>query len=130
MAIHKSSLRQLRDALLELHKILIHSQKREYEKNSGKIESRAELYELVTNHKDFAWIRQLSELVIGVDEMLDNKQPPRPGNVRSLVAYTRKLLTISQTKTEFEKLYHRAVQQYPTVAIAHAAVMQLLRKLG
>jgi hypothetical protein len=126
----KDNVQQLRNALLELHKNLLHAQKRQYEKKAGKLSSRGALYELVVSHPDFAWIRQLSELIVGIDGMLDNKKPLQPANLQNFIKYTRKLLTTSQAGTKFEKEYHRIIQEVPAVAISHATVMQLLRKIS
>ena len=124
-----NDLLQLREALLELHKILIHHQKRAYEKKHGKLESRHKLYQLVTDDPEFSWIRQLSELIVSMDELQDKKSPLSTSQKRDLFKYVRKLLTISRHKTKFEKEYQHAVQQNPSVTIAHAGVMQALRKM-
>ncbi|MCL5667119.1 MAG: hypothetical protein M1383_05115 [Patescibacteria group bacterium] len=47
-----------------------------------------------------------------------------------LVSYVRKLLTVSRVETGFETKYHKIIRQYPIAAISHAAVMQLLRRMG
>jgi len=124
-----NDLRQLREALLELHKNLIHHQKRAYEKKHGKLESRHKLYQLVTDHPEFSWIRQLSELIVSMDELQDKKILLSTSQKRDLLKYVHRLLTISKHKTKFEKEYQHAVQQNPSVTIAHAGVMQALRKM-
>ncbi len=59
-------------SLLGLHKILLESQKAEYEKTYGAILNTNQYFQLVVSHEDFAWLRQLSALIASFDEILES----------------------------------------------------------
>jgi hypothetical protein len=58
----------LRDALLELHKTLVDSERVEYEKTMGPISSANEFLRLLSNDPWFAWLVPLTRLLVTIDE--------------------------------------------------------------
>lgn len=60
-------------SLLGLHKILLESQKAEYEKTYGAILNTNQYFQLVVSHEDFAWLRELSILISSFDEILESE---------------------------------------------------------
>src|ERR1700692_1307246 len=69
-------LTDLRNALLSLHKTLLESERAYYERDIARISSSSELLKLVLYDPWFAWLHELSELVVLIDETLDAKEPP------------------------------------------------------
>ena len=59
----------LRTRLLALHKALLDDAKSAYEMDRGRIASAGALLQLVIHDPWFAWLHQLSELVVRIDEM-------------------------------------------------------------
>src|SRR5258707_12158100 len=59
----------LRSALLRLHKTLIDMERRVYEKEFGVVNV-GELFRLVVDHPQFAWLHNISEFVVRIDETL------------------------------------------------------------
>ncbi len=121
-------LNELRSKLLHLHKTLLEMERADFERAFGPLTS-GELLQLVLNHAQFAWLRQISALVVQIDEMLAAEEPATPSAVQSLLAQASLLFT-SSTDEVFKEKYHAALQGEPEVVIAHSEVMRLLRGSG
>ncbi len=119
-------LRELRRALLHLHKILLDMERSDFERQSGRHTS-GELLQLVINHAQFAWLRKLSALVVQIDELIDDDDPALPDDLQSILSQARTLFTGSADQTFSEK-YQAALQRNPEAVIGHSLVTQLLRK--
>src|SRR5690348_1159327 len=71
----RDRLQALRSALLTLHKALVDSERVEYERVMGKIQSPNHFLQLLTTDPWFAWLSPLSKLIVSIDEALDAKEP-------------------------------------------------------
>jgi len=111
--------------MLHLHKILLEMERADFERVSGRLTS-GELLQLVINHPQFAWLRQISALVVQIDETLDADEPVMP-DVQSLLGQTRSLFTSSADKT-FREKYQAALQRSPEAVMAHSEISTLLRE--
>ena len=118
-------LRDLRNKLLRLHKVLLDTERITYEQVRGRVSS-GELLQLVIEHEQFAWLHRISELVVQIDEMLQADEPVSLDDVQNLIAYARTLLTPSEVGNAFERKYYNALQREPGVVLAHAEVSKLL----
>ncbi len=67
----KQRLTDLRNGLLGLHKTLLDSERATYERDIARIGSSGELLKLVLYDPWFAWLHELSEFVVLIDETLD-----------------------------------------------------------
>ena len=103
---------ELRSALLDLHQKLLDYQRRSYEKAHGRVQTSGKMFTLASSNKDFAWLRSLSELIVGLDGYLDVGKYDLK-NVRSLLKYTKQILNLKDQGDEFAKLYFEAVQIDP-----------------
>ncbi|MGC3956919.1 MAG: hypothetical protein QM813_02800 [Verrucomicrobiota bacterium] len=113
---------QLRDALLNLHKTLVDSERVSYEQTVGTIPSPNHFLQLLTNDPWFAWLHPLSLLIVAMDQALDNKrQPITEADVAALIQEARRLLVASEDGDGFPKHYFDALQRDPDVVFAHAA---------
>src|SRR5579859_1505948 len=108
----------LRGPLLRLHKALVESERIEYEKTIGKIQSPNHFLQLLTTDPWFAWLSPLSQLIVSIDEALDEKEPLTSDMVDSLVRQTTHLLQPSETGSGFAKHYFEALQRDPDVVLA------------
>ena len=118
-------LRDVRLRLLHLHRTLLEMERKSFERTYGRVNS-GELLQLVINHRQFAWLRMVSALVVQIDETLDADEPITDADVINLIAGVRQLFTASENK-EFSDKYQAALQQEPEVVMAHSALMKLLR---
>lgn len=119
-------LQPLRNALLDLHKALVDSERVSYEQTIGTIPSPNHFLKLLTSDPWFAWLHPLSQLIVAMDEALDEKEPLTSAGVDALVNQTRLLLVASETGDGFSKHYFDALQRDPDVVLAHAVVAKLL----
>ena len=115
-------LSQLREALLNLHKTLVDSERVSYEQTVGTIPSPNHFLQLLTNDPWFAWLHPLSLLIVAMDQALDNKrQPLTEADAVALIQQARSLLIASEDGEGFSKHYFDALQRDPDVVFAHAA---------
>lgn len=119
-------LQQLRRSLLHLHKTLLDMERADFERVSGRLTS-GELLQLVINHAQFAWLRQISALVVQMDEMLGAEAPATKSDVDNLLDQARLLFTSSADEA-FNEKYQAALQREPAAVVAHSEIAQLLRR--
>lgn len=119
-------LKKIRSSLLHLHKILLEMERADFERDFGRLNS-GELLQLLINHAQFAWLRQISALVVQIDETLDAEEPATPDEAQSLLDQTRSLLASSEDEV-FKAKYQAALQREPAAVMAHAEVIKRLRE--
>jgi hypothetical protein len=118
-------LSELRTKLLHLHKLLLATERLTYEQVRGQV-SRGELLQLVIHHEQFAWLHQLSALIIQIDELLHTGEPFTPEAIEAIDSDIRILVSLDELGDEFAMKYSRALQRHPDVVLAHADVVMLL----
>jgi len=123
-------LTDLRNGLLGLHKTLLDSERAVYEHDIARISSSGELLSLVLYDPWFAWLHELSELVVWIDEALDAEEPPNGLEAERLIGQARDLLAPNETGKGFAKRYLEALQRDPDVVLAHAQMRKVLSSLG
>lgn len=117
---------ELRDALLELHKTLVDSERISYEQTIGTVPSANHFLQLLTTDPWFAWLHPLSLLIVAMDQAIDSKKKPlTPADAEALVQQTRQLLVASEEGDGFPKHYFDALQRDPNVVMAHAQAAKL-----
>jgi hypothetical protein len=124
--VTSQTLRDLRRALLRLHKTLLDQETTTYEAAHGSV-ARGELLQLVINHEQFAWLHTISELIVRIDEMLSAKEPSLEADAQALLTQAQTLLTPAKTGDEFQRRYYAALQSEPEAVLAHREVMQLFK---
>ena len=112
------------DPLLALHKTLVESERVEYERTIGKINSPNHFLQLLTNDPWFAWLSPLSQLIVSIDEAMDPSDPPTAAAIQALLKQCAQLLTPSESGSGFGKHYFEAMQRDPDVVLAHGAVVR------
>ena len=122
----RQQLTQVRTALLRLHKTLLDFERNAYERAHDKIANSYAFLQLVMSDPWFAWLRQLSELIVEMDELLAAKEPPREATAGALIQQASILLTPSESGSEFQKKYFTAMQRSPEVVLAHSEFAGLL----
>ena len=123
----KARLNDLRTRLLELHKALLDDAKTAYEMDRGRIASAGSLLQLVINDPWFAWLHQLSELVVRIDEMQGAESTATESDARALFEQVDRLLLPSENGDVFARRYYEAIQRQPAVVLAHGQVKKLLK---
>jgi hypothetical protein len=122
----RQQLVDVRTVLLRLHKTLLDFERESYERARGRIANSYEFLNLVMNDLWFAWLRQLSELIVEMDELLATKETPAEKTGVALVQQARILLTPAEAGSEFQRKYFAAMQQSPEVVVAHSEFATVL----
>jgi hypothetical protein len=125
----RGQLSPLRNGLLRLHKIALDSERAFYEKEIAKIHSPGEFLELVMHDPWFAWLHELSQLIVLIDETLDAKVPPTEADADRLRKQARSLLVPKEEGSGFARKYFEALQRDPEVVIAHGEMMKVFASL-
>ena len=117
----RRKLRALATALRQFHSALLDKAREDHEFMYGPVGSPYEMFNLVTSHPNFQWLRPLSGLMATLDEVLDTKDLTLTGQQ---VRDVRQALDVlfSQTEpafAEFRKGYD-AAKERPAVAQADA----------
>lgn len=118
----------LRDALLDLHKVLVDSERVTYEQTIGTIQSPNQLLQLLINDPWFAWLHPLSLLIVAMDEVLDDSGALTVRLANERLKETRLLLVASEAADGFAGHYFNALQRDPDVIFAHAKAAKFLPK--
>lgn len=119
-------LREISQELLKLHKLLLDEQRALYEKEHGRIGSPGEFLNLVIGNEQFEWLRQLSGLIVEIDEIASPRSKAEGTEADSALQKARQLLTPSQDGTAFQRRYWQAIQDLPDILIAHREITKLI----
>ena len=125
-AATREQLTKVRTVLLRLHKTLLDFAREGYERERGKIANSYAFLQLVMSDPWFAWLRQLSELIVEMDELLAAKETPKEATALALIRQANILLTPSESGSEFQKQYLAATQQSPEIVLARSEFAKVL----
>jgi hypothetical protein len=118
----RDRLKQFRASLLTLHKAIVDSERVDYEKTIGQIQSPNHFLQLLTSDPWFAWLSPFSQLIVSVDEALDDDEPLTLPGVEALINQSQVLLTPSEVGEGFSRHYFDALQRDPDVVLAHGEI--------
>src|ERR1700690_506991 len=111
--VTKKRLTDLRNGLLSLHKTLLDSERATYEHDVARIGSSGELLKLVLYDPWFAWLHELSEFVVLIDETLDAKEGLEGIEADRMIEQAWELIAPNENGTGFAKGYFEALQRDP-----------------
>lgn len=123
---HAQHLAKVREALLNLHKTLVDSERVRYEKTVGTIPTPQHFLKLLTDDPWFAWMHPLSQLIVAMDEALEEKIPLTFETADALTVQARQLLTPTEYGHDYSAHYFNALQEDPDVVFAHAEAIKLV----
>ncbi len=120
----------LRDLLLEQHKLLLDRERASYEKVNGPIAGPGPFLTLVLSDPHFAWLRQISTLIVEIDEATSPRSQAGQGAADALIAQTRELMKPRAQGNDFQHRYYQAIQDSPDIVIVQCRIEQLLETSG
>lgn len=123
MDLERDRLRELSERLLRLHRILLDDERLTYEQRHGVVAA-GDLFRLVLDDPQFAWLRSLSALIARIDAAIDADDPLASADVDAAFREVYRLLK-GGAAGEFQTKYHDALQRSPDVVMAHAAVSKM-----
>src|SRR5882762_9332670 len=88
----RALLTQLRNLLLEQHKLLLDREKATYEKTNGPIGGPGPFLTLVLSDPHFLWLKQISTLVVEIDEALSRRSTAGQIEADALASQARDIL--------------------------------------
>lgn len=115
----------LRHALLNLHRVLLDSQRIQAERFGGRM-TQAEVLQAATEDLRFSWLTELSTLIAALDVAHAEEDHSA---VRAAIGRTRDLLDPPDGETAFGRRYLRALQDDPAAVFAHRDVGRALAAL-
>src|ERR1700754_4409118 len=108
----RDRLKNIRNGMLRLHKYLMDSERAAYERDVARIHTTGQYLDLVLNDPWFAWLRELSGLIVAIDETLDRKEPQADDvDAALLIARSRELISPSENGSGFGRRYYEAMQR-------------------
>ena len=116
----------LRNLLLEQHKLLLDRERGAYERTNAPIPGPGAFLTLVLNDSHFAWLKQISTLVVEIDEALSRKSTAEQPVAEALTAQAREMLRPREAGSDFQVRYYQAIQESPDVVILQCRIEQLL----
>ena len=94
----------------------------------GSVSSKAHLLQLVINDPFFAWLHQISEMVVRIDQATASDATATEADARGIFDQVDKLLLPSESGDVFARKYYEALQRQPAVVLAHGAVKKVLKQ--
>jgi hypothetical protein len=125
----RQQLLDLRNGLLRLHKSLLDSERAAYDRDVARIVSTGQYLNLVLNDPWFAWLHELSQFIVLVDETLDFEEPATPEDAGRLINQARELISPAENGTGFGRRYFEVLQRDPAAVLAHRDMMQVFSGL-
>ena len=125
----RERLTALRNGLLRLHKSLLDSERALYERDVERITSTGQYLGLVLNDPWFAWLRELSQFIVMIDETLDLDALASAEDADRLIVQARSLLSPSEGGDGFAGKYYEVMQRDPAAVLAHGDMIQVFGTL-
>ncbi len=112
--------------MLAQHKLLLDRERAAYEQANGPIGGPGPFLNLVLNDAHFAWLRQISTLVVEIDEALSRRSTAGQPVAEALMAQARDLMKPRENGSDFQTRYYAAIQESPDIVILQCRIEQLL----
>jgi hypothetical protein len=122
----RALLTSLSDLLLQQHKLLLDRERGKYEAIHGPIAGPGPFLNLVLSDPYFAWLRQISSLIVEIDEALSRRSTAGQPEADALVAQVEELMTPRSDGADFQARYYEAVQESPDIVILQVRIERLL----
>jgi hypothetical protein len=117
---------KLRDLLLDQHKLLLDRERTIYERTSGPIAGPGAFLTLLLRDPHFAWLKQISGLVVEIDEALSRRSKAEQPVADALTAQVRELIRPREHGDDFQVHYYNAIQESPDIVTLQCRIEQLL----
>lgn len=127
----RERLTNLRNHLLRLHKSLLDSERAAYERDVARITSTGQYLQLVLGDPWFAWLHDLSQFIVVIDEALDADEPATEVVADRLTSRARDLIAPNESavRNGFARKYFEAMQRDPDVVLAHRDMIRAFEQL-
>ena len=111
-------IRELRDALVVLHRSLLDHERRQFEKAFGRIPGNGAFLQLVLHNAWFSWLLPLSGLVARLDARMAEPEPVTEEEAAGFLDEVRAFVT--------QRRYEGVLQESAELVVAHGALAGVL----
>lgn len=118
------NLKEIRNELLSLHKTLMEIERANYEAEFGEV-TNMELLNLLFEHQNFTWLREVSALVSEIDELFASKQGVDISLMDNLFLKSKSLFDESEESIEFKRKYRANLDIESSVENHHQRLLGL-----
>ena len=118
-------LREGRNLLLQLHKLLVDFEREGYEMLNGRMTA-GQFLNVLLEDQGFVWLKEFSNLIVIIDEMFAQKDGYDAGAVEAELHRLRDLIGLTDVDENFRIKYQYALQESPEIAGKHAELKTLL----
>jgi hypothetical protein len=119
----------VRHPLLDLHRALIETGRREYERAKGRLPD-GEFLAALLKDPDLAWLSPLTGLVGRLDALIEQEDPEAGRALEACVAQIRELLKPDTAGAAFQRKYAEALQRSPAAVVDHGRTMRALNAVS
>ncbi|MEJ7623173.1 MAG: hypothetical protein WKF34_04210 [Pyrinomonadaceae bacterium] len=103
------SLKEIRNLLLKLHKLMLDGERSLHERKFGALNS-TQFLNLLLEDDEFAWLRKFSKLIVDIDEMFDLKDGISTEMITRETEKARDLVAMKDSDEKFQAKYQYALQ--------------------
>ncbi len=121
------NLKAIRNELLGLHKTLLDIERENYEADEGKI-TNMQLLNLMFEHENFVWLRDISIIVAEIDEMFASKRGIDLELAEALYFQAKSLFDGSENHQNFKSKYQINLDLESTVEVHHQKLQGFFKK--
>ena len=121
------TLKEIRNELLSLHKTLMDIERANYEAAFGKI-TNMQLLNLLFEHQNFVWLREISSLVAEIDELFAAKEGVDFDLRNQLIGKSQSLFGESEANKDFKTKYQANLDSESLVGEHHQRLFILFEK--
>lgn len=119
--VERQRLIEVNEALRAVHKQLIRTVQRDYEREHGAIGGPGALLRLLMEDPYFSWLRPMSKAMVEMDELLEEALPLEPIRIAGLRERIEGMIATQR--------YLALLQSSPEVVMAHTALRKALGDL-
>jgi hypothetical protein len=119
--VERYKLIEVNQALRALHKLLIGTVRREYEREHGPIAGSGALLRLLMEDPFFSWLRPMSKVMVEMDELLEEAMPLEPIRIAGLRERIEGMIASER--------YLNLLQSSPDIVMGHTALRKALGEL-
>jgi hypothetical protein len=118
----------VRDGLLSLHRELVRSERAVYERDIERVKSSYHMLGLLMNDPWFAWLHDLSRLIVEIDEAMEERNGElTTADADRFITRATRLVAPDEYGEGFARRYFEALQRDPDVILAHRQFRRVLQ---
>ena len=108
------SLNRIHSSLLKVHRALLQLQIYEYQQSQERPLNFQEIIELASSHADFVWLKDLSNMILKIDDYtLDKNHNTTEADLASVKSQVNQILFQTRNPSLFQSQLEKIISQQP-----------------